>query len=46
MCSGEDLGFDSWLSGSEGWLIPFAKMDEESSKKDLDFFVALDVRLR
>lgn len=38
VCSGKDLGFGSWSLGSEGWLIPFAKMDEGSSEKDLDFF--------
>jgi hypothetical protein len=35
--------FDSWSSGSEGLLSLFTWMDEESSKEDLDFFVALDV---
>jgi hypothetical protein len=41
--SDEGSELDSWSSGSEGWLCPFAKMGEESSKEDLDFFVALDV---
>jgi hypothetical protein len=35
--------FDSWSSGSEGLLSPFARMDDESSKEDLDFVVPLDV---
>jgi hypothetical protein len=29
--------FDSWSSGSEGLLSPFARMDNESSEEDLDF---------
>jgi hypothetical protein len=41
--SDEGSEFDSWSLGSEGWLSPFAKMDEESSEEDLEFFVALDV---
>jgi hypothetical protein len=41
--SDEGSEFDSWSSGSEGWLSPFARMDEESSEEDLDFFIALDV---
>jgi hypothetical protein len=38
-------GFDfySWSLGSEGLLSPFARMDDESSEEDLDFFVVLDV---
>jgi hypothetical protein len=38
-----DSDFDSWSSGSEGLLSPFARMNEESSEEDLDFFVGLDV---
>jgi hypothetical protein len=33
-----DSDFGSWSSGSAGLLSPFARMDEESSKEDLDFF--------
>jgi hypothetical protein len=29
--------FDSWSSSSEGFLCPFARMDDESSEEDLDF---------
>lgn len=35
--------FDSWSLGSERFQSPFARMDDESSEKDLDFFEALDV---
>jgi hypothetical protein len=41
--SGEDSGFGSWSSDSEGCLSPFTKMDKESSEEDLDFLVALYV---
>jgi hypothetical protein len=41
--SSEDNLFGSWSSGNVGLLSSFAKMDEESSKEDLDFFIALDV---
>jgi hypothetical protein len=41
--SNVDSDFDSWSSSSEGLLSPFARMDEESSKEDLDFSVVLDV---
>jgi hypothetical protein len=37
--SGEDSGFGSWSSDSEGCLSPFTKMDEESSEEDLDFLL-------
>jgi hypothetical protein len=34
-CRGEDSDFGSWSWGSEGWLSPFAKMDEESLSRAL-----------
>lgn len=36
--NGEDPLFGLWSLDSEGCLSPFSKMDEESSKEDLDFF--------
>jgi hypothetical protein len=35
--------FDPWSSESEELLSPFARMDDESSEDDLDYFVALDL---
>jgi hypothetical protein len=34
---------ESWPSEGEGLMSPFAGMDDESSKDDLDYFVALDL---
>jgi hypothetical protein len=34
---------ESWPSEGEGLMSPFARMDDESSKDDLDYFVALDL---
>jgi hypothetical protein len=35
--SSEEYDFDLWSLGSEELLNPFIRMDDESSKNDLDF---------
>jgi hypothetical protein len=42
-CSDRDLFFDPETSESEEGLDFFAKMDDESSKEDSDFFVVLEI---
>jgi hypothetical protein len=42
LSSGES-DVDPWSSESEGLLSPFARMDDDSSEDDLDYFMALDL---
>jgi hypothetical protein len=43
--SSRESDVDPWSSESEGLLSPFARMDDESSEDDLDYFMALDLSM-
>jgi hypothetical protein len=44
--SSGDFDVDLWSSESEEFLSPFARMDDEFSKDDLDYFMALDLSVK
>jgi hypothetical protein len=44
--SSGDFDVDLWSSESEELLSPFARMDDEFSKDDLDYFMALDLSMK
>jgi hypothetical protein len=44
LSSGES-DVDPWSSESEKLLSPFARMDDESSEDDLDYFMVLDLSI-
>jgi hypothetical protein len=39
----DESDVDSWSSEGEELMIPFDRMDDESSEDDLDYFMALDL---
>ena len=41
--SSDESDVGSWSSEGEKLISPFARMDDESSEDDLDYFVALDL---
>ena len=41
--SSDEYDVDSWSSKGEELMSPFARMDDESSEDDLDYFMALDL---